>query len=462
MNELILRDVIRLWSIFALLVTHALVWLYGTDGGQRGRRSAIGYLFALDWALMMGVAAGRSIAGDDTPFWSLYTVGGGFLGVLLLFLPAWLLYQLGLRLGAIFLLPVMPTDGEQRRQAGRTLRAYAWGLNCPFHREEYGELQKSEEGRKKVGGLIVPKGGPGLVMTSSHYAAPLTAGTRDTRVGGHGFVFTGPGERPRCLVDLRPQSRSKLVHALTRDGIPVKVKVSVTAQIERRGAEGDWLYPFDPEAVFAAIQTHGVGPEGEEEEKELGWDQIAVERAADLAQDAIARTLLDRLLESEEEGGAPPIKTLAGEVKEELATAMAPHGIEVLGVGLGNIEVEDEEVLKQRTEIWKASWERRRTEKKAQGEAAATRLIQGARADAQRQMIAAVTEALQQLPRTGSPVPPHIIALRFISVLEELAESQPVQELLPENVQGIPAQLRLLVERTDSDDEVEELQQPRH
>jgi regulator of protease activity HflC (stomatin/prohibitin superfamily) len=462
MNEASFAGFIRLGSLLALLVTHALALLYGTDGGRRGRRSAIGYLFALDWALMMGVAAGRSVASEGTPFWSLYTVGWGFLGALLLFLPAWLLFQLGLRFSAIFLLPVMPTDQEQRRQAGRTLRAYAWGLNCPFHREEYGELQKSEEGRKKMGGLIVPKGGPGLVMTSSHYAVPLTTGTRDTHVGGHGLVFTGPGERPRCLVDLRPQSRSKLVHTLTRDGIPVKVNVSVTAQIDRRGAEGDWLYPFDPEAVFAAIQTQGVGPEGEEKEQELGWDQIVVERAADLAQDAIARTLLDRLLESEEEGGDPPFKTLAEEVKKGLVTAMVPHGIEVLGVGLGTTEVEDEEVLKQRVESWRASWERRRLEREAQGDAEATRLIEEARADAQRQMIAAISEALQQLKETGTPVPAHLIALRFIDVLEDVAASQPVQELLPETVQDIPAQLRLLVEQATLAKGDEETQKSGH
>jgi len=447
MNGLLLSDLIRPLSIFALVLTHALVWLYGTTGGQRGRRSAVAYLFTFDWALVMGVTAGRSVASEGTPFWSLYTLGWGLLGVLLLALPAWLLYQLGLRFSAIFLLPVMPTDREQRELAGRTLRAYAWGLNRPFYREEFGELQKSEEGRPKPRGLIVPEGGPGLVMASSHYAVPLTTGTRDTRVGGHGLVFTGPGERPRTLVDLRPQSRSKVIHALTRDGIPVKTKVSVTAQIGREEAEGDWLYPFDSEAVFAAIQTHGVGPEGEEEEAKLEWEQIALDRGADLAQDAIARTLLDRLLESEDEGGDPPYKTLGGEVKEKLAEAMKPHGIEVLGAGLGTIEVEDEGVLEQRTEIWKASWERRRLEREAQGKAEAMRLTEEARADAQRQMITAISEALQQLKETGTPVPAHLIALRFIDVLEDVAARQPVQELLPETAQEVPAQLRLLVEQ---------------
>ena len=400
MNEPLLSDLIRMGSIFAILVAHALVLLYGTDGGRRGRQSAVGYLFALDWALIMGVTTGRSVAGDGTPFWSLYTVGWGFLGVLLLFLPAWLLFQLGLRFSAIFLFPVMPTDQEQRGQAGRTLRAYAWGLNRPFYREEDGDLQEVEGGRVKSGGLMSPEGGPGFVMTSSHYAIPLTVGTRDTQVGGNGLVFTGPLERPRSPIDLRPQARPKMVHALTRDGIPVKMLMVAVFQVDRQGATGDGLYPFDPQAVFAAVHAQGVGPEQEDEGEEPGWDQIVVDRAADLLRAAVARTLLDRLLESDEEDdgdGKPPRETLRAGVKQELAEAMEPHGIHVLAVGLGNIEVEDEEVLKQRAGSWKAGWEQRRLEKEGKGDAEAIRLIEEARVDAQRQMIAAISEALQQL-----------------------------------------------------------------
>jgi regulator of protease activity HflC (stomatin/prohibitin superfamily) len=461
MNELELRGAIRLVSIAALVVTHAIVLLYGKAAGRRGLRAAAAYLVAFDWALMMGVTAGRSVADGSTPFWSLHTLGWGLLGVLLLVLPAWLLFQFGLRWSAVFLLPVMPTDGGQRKEAGRTLRGYAWGLNRPFYREEYGELRKVVESSLVPRGIVVPEAGPGLVIASSHYAIPLTVGTRDTRVGGNGLVFTDPRERPRSPVDLRPQNRSKVIHALTRDGIPVKVPVSATFQIDRRGADDDRLYPFSQEAVFAAVHAQGVGPELEEEVEELGWDQIVVDRAANLAQDAIARTLLDRLLESDGEDGTPPFKTLGAEVEQELATAMKPHGIEVLGAGLGNIEVEDEEVLQQRVESWRARWERRRLEKEARGNAEAIRLIEEARADAQRQMIAAIAEAFQQLAEIGPPVRADVIALRFIDVLEDVATSQPVQELLPETVQDIPAQLRLLVEQTASGDSDEAAEQPR-
>jgi regulator of protease activity HflC (stomatin/prohibitin superfamily) len=455
MNELLLREISWLGSMIALLAIHALVMLYGVEGRQRGRRTAIAYLAAFDWALIMGGTAGRSVGGEGVPFWSLHTLAWGFLGVLLLFLPAWLLFQLGLRFSAIFLLPVMPTDREQRRQARRTLRAYAWGLNRPFYCEEDGEVQRLVEGRTKPPGAISPAGGPGFAMASSHYAIPLTVGTRDTQVGGNGLVFTGPRERPHSLIDLRLQARPKMVHALTRDGIPVKMLMVAVFQVDRQGAIGDGLYPFDPQAVFAVVHAQGVGPEQEDEGEEPGWDQIVVDRAADLLRAAVARTLLDRLLESDEgdDGdGKPPRETLRAGVKQELAQAMKPHGIQVLGVGLGNIEVEDEEVLKQRAASWRAGWERRRLEKKAQGDAEAIRLIEEARADAQRQMIVAITEAFQQLADAGTPVPAHVIALRFIDMLEDAATSPSVQQLLPESVQGLPAQLRLLVEQAATGD----------
>ena len=442
MNEPLTRDLIQWTGILAFLGTHGFVLLYGMSGKRRGLLTAAAYLFALDWALMMGVTASRSIADEGTPFWSLHTATGALLGVLLLFLPAWLLFRYGLRFSGIFLLPVMPTEHKRRSQAGRTLRTYMWGLNYPFYREEDGELEKLVDGS-----VSKHEGGPGFVMVSSHYAIPLTTGIHDTQVGGQGLVFTSRKERPRPPVDLRLQVRGKTVRALTRDGIPVKVMMFAIFQIDRRKAEGEGLYPFDPQAVFAAVHTQGVGPQRDEEQEEVGWDQVVVDRAADLLRSAIGRTLLDRLLESDEDE-EPPRETLRKGVAEKLAQAMEPHGIHAVAVGLGNIEIEDQKVLDQRAESWAARWERRRLEREAQGEAKATRLIEKARADAQRQMIVAITEAFQQLADTQTTVPPHVIALRFIDVLENLTISPGVQELLPETLRLIPAQLRRSIEHT--------------
>jgi regulator of protease activity HflC (stomatin/prohibitin superfamily) len=442
MNELLLRQLIQWASILAFLGMHTVVLLDGAMGGRHGLRTAVAYLLAFDWTLVMGVTAGRSVAGEGTPFWSLHTVGWALLGALLLFLPAWLLFRFGLRFCGIFLLPVMPTDPERRQKAGRTLRAYMWGLNYPFYREEDGELRKLVG---SSGSIALREGGPGFVMASSHYAIPITVGTHDTRVGGRGLIFTTHRERPRSLIDLRLQIRAKTVHALTRDGIPVKVMTFVIFQIDRRRAKGEGLYPFNPQAVLAAVHAQGVGPEQEDgEREEIGWDQIVVDRAADLLRGGIARTLLDQLLESENGDGSPPCEMLCVGVTRELAQAMEPLGVHVLAVGLGNIE--DEEVLEQRVKSWAARWERRRLEREAQGDAEAIRLIEQARADAQRQMIVAITEAFQQLADTGTPVPAHVIALRFIDVLDDIVASPAVQQMLPETVRDLPARMRLLME----------------
>ena len=445
MDQVLLRNIILWGSILILVVIHVLVYLYGTTGKRRGQRAAAAHLGAFDWALLMGVTAGWTVAREGTSFWSLYTMAWGVGGVLLLFVPAWLLFQLGLRRSGRLLLPVRPTDRKQCDQAGHALRAYAWNRNYAFYREEDGELRKLVESSVGPRGPIVGKAGPGLVIASSHYAIPLTMGTRDTQVGGYGIVFTGHWEHPRGLVDLRPQARIRVVHALTRDSIPVKVSVTAVFQIDRRRAKSDGLYPFDSKTVFAAVQAQGIGPDQEGKPEELGWERIVIDRAAALVRDAIARTLLDRLLENDQEGEKPPREALRDIVKGELAQAMKPHGIQVMGIGLGNIEVEDEEVRQQRAESWKAVWERRRLEIEAQGEAEAIRLIEEAHTDAQRQMIATITKAFEQLVDAGTPVPAHVIALRFIDVLEDVATSHPVQELLPESAQTLPTQLRRLV-----------------
>jgi regulator of protease activity HflC (stomatin/prohibitin superfamily) len=426
-------------------MVHILVPLYyRLKGRQRGLRIAVAYLVALDCALMVGVLAGRSVAGEDTPFWSSHTVMWGLHGVLLLFLPAWLLFQFALRMCGMFLLPAMPTDRDGLHQAGRALHAYAHGFNYPFYREEEGTLSEL------VGGSVLMRGGgPGFVIADSHYAIPITAGVRDTRVGGQGLVFTDRKERPRSPIDLRLQVRGKTVDALTRDGIPVEVMMFAVFQIDRRQAEGEGLYPFDPQAVFAATRAQGVGDQGDDEKREeISWDQLVVDRAEDLLRDVIATKLLDRLLESE--GGTPPRQELSAEITERLEEAMESLGIHVVFAGLGNIKVQDEEVIEQRVQSWAAHWERRRLEREAQGDAQAMRLIQEARAEAQRQMIRAIIEAFQQLADTRTRIPTHIVALRFIDILEDLAVSPAEQGQLPRNVQGLLGQLRALTEQTPS------------
>ena len=62
MDDLLFYDPIRLLSIIGFLILHLLILLYGAEGGRRGGWTALGYLVAFDWALMMGINAERSTA----------------------------------------------------------------------------------------------------------------------------------------------------------------------------------------------------------------------------------------------------------------------------------------------------------------------------------------------------------------------------------------------------------------
>jgi regulator of protease activity HflC (stomatin/prohibitin superfamily) len=243
------------------------------------------------------------------------------------------------------------------------------------------------------------------------------------------------------LIDLRLQTQAKRVHALTRDGISISVMMFAIFQIDRRRAKGEGLYPFDPDAVLKAVHTKGVGPE-----EEFGWEQVATECAADMLRDAFARKSLDQLLKGNDDQ-PPPRETIRKQVAKQVASKMEAYGIDVIAVGLGNIEVEDEEVLTQRVENWAACWKRRRLEREAEGDAEAIRLLEKARADVQGEMIKAITDAFEQLADTEPPVPSNVVALRLIDILEDMTTSTEAQDWLPQAIQYIPARLRSALRR---------------
>ena len=416
-------------GLAVVLAIHLIILQLGSGDKRRRLPTTLALMAALDLALIVGMAAGHSIATEETPFWSLGTMLWGLLGGLFLFVPAWLLARFALTLSGIFLIPAMPTDYENREQAGKSLRSYIWGSNGPVYAEVEGRL------RKRVGGSRSHRqAGPGLVIASSHYAIPLTTGPRDTRVGGHGLVFTGPKERPHGLIDLRLQTHAKKVHALTRDGISINVVMQVVFEIDRRRASGPGLYPFDPSAVRRAMHARGIGPD-----KEVGWEELVTESAADALRDTLARQSLDQLLSSDD-NGTPARAVIEEAVAAEAAKQLASHGIDVKAIALGTIEVENSSVLAQRVDSWAARWRRRRLEREAEGNAEAIGLLEKARADVQSEMIKAITDALDQLADTEPPVPSNLVALRLIDVLEDLTASP--QMRLPRTIEQIPSRSR--------------------
>jgi len=92
-------------------------------------------------------------------------------------------------------------------------------------------------------GQIVPRyrasslakmGGPGYLIIYADSAVVLERQGRFTRVLGPGYFFLMPFETVRRVVDLRPQTRSMQVKAVTKEGIPIQVDMELEFQLRQR------------------------------------------------------------------------------------------------------------------------------------------------------------------------------------------------------------------------------------
>ncbi len=194
-----------------------------------------------------------------------------------------------------------------------------------------------ENGRTQADELERSRRGPGVVWLDSASAAQLRKTTRFTRTIGPGVHFTDPGEYMAGIVDLhiqtqsigledrdepfepRPESmsleeydaiqkRAAETRALTRDGIDVVAKLTITFKIDADPVTGEGpgsrFGYFEPKKgeenqhpVFKAIANEGVNPERSSSAKELktvAWNQFPAFIAADLWREYISRfTLLE-------------------------------------------------------------------------------------------------------------------------------------------------------------------------
>jgi regulator of protease activity HflC (stomatin/prohibitin superfamily) len=440
----------RTWSvrssiIATIVVLHPLLCMQGAiRGGKRGLWTVIAHLFVLHWG-----------------WWFGYFVGGnGWRGILLISVPAILVFWAGLISFSLFVLPVQIREWNQ---AALTLIGFVTGHHCSYYRV------KDEETRELASG----KGtNPGLIINKAHTAVPLSTGKGFSRVAGPGITFIGRPERPRQnqVVDQRAQSRGDKVRATTRDGIDVEFSLSVTFRIEQRPPTRPpvTVTSYSESAVFNAIIAQRSA-----KSVELKWDEIPLELAKNHARTVVAEYLLDRLLEDEvqaqqrlsydameptaerrrhlweEHTATMPREIIRAEIDKHLRAEIAGcrivkdeqgketevpepvrkvYGIKIIGVGLGNIEVagakiEDrkkalekpetkevkeaqervqqaeklrKDIMTQRAMNWQAEWMAESIRRRAQSEAEAAREIGRARAQSQMRMIQALTEGFEQ------------------------------------------------------------------
>lgn len=135
-------------------------------------------------------------------------------GVVLVTIPAMLLFWF-----TIFVLMakyVLPTkDNEQRWLAMKSFLTFNLERNYPYYVVEDREAELRVKGNRFGQSFV----GPGIVLTGADHVVLIWDGLNYKGVRPPGLTFTHRFEEIKEVFDLRPQLRSFMVKAVTKDGI---------------------------------------------------------------------------------------------------------------------------------------------------------------------------------------------------------------------------------------------------
>jgi regulator of protease activity HflC (stomatin/prohibitin superfamily) len=275
---------------------------------------------------------------------------------------------------------------------------------------------------KHKNALLARFGGPGNVTVFNDSAVFLKRFGCFTHVAGPGKVFLRRFERIHEVLDRRPQERSSVAKALTKDGIPVQAEVQVRFQLARPPVNQvpptpDAPHPVYKWALVRAGQCHQCVINKEKHEKAVpNWsEQVGVGGAM---RTLVAGYRLDELLEPFEPG-RDPRREISGSLQRAANNSARNIGAEVLEVRMGPLEPTMEKVTEERISSWQAIRKSEARKERAKGEAEAIRERGLARAYAQMEIILTLTREFQELIEHDMTLSAEFVALRFIEALRQ-------------------------------------------
>lgn len=298
-----------------------------------------------------------------------------------------------------------------------------------------GEIIKADEWPAWMARTL---GGPLVLIVFDGCALYLERGNRFSRV-------VGPGEKPpflewfetiKYVVDLRPKVRLDQIHAWTKDGIRVDLKIRVESRIgdpQKKDPDGKLIYPFDPLAVKKAIEHFAVRwpkcPEGDPEEftcTDAVWGQVT-----SVVPDYIGSRRLDDLFVANEKGGQILSPESMVHIKFNLNESTKGFGVYIIDFQVTEVHI-PELIEQYQKEYWKAEKQGRAT--KIDGETKAYRIQQreGAHADTQLELIRSIANGLKE-NRDGQFTEPVLLSLSGVidkSLREPLTRAYLAKETL--------------------------------
>ena len=127
-----------------------------------------------------------------------------------------------------------PDDKKEKQARFWVFLSYTWGLQQPFWKAPSNIAKEAE---KRIDGAPSFIKSDGMVWTYPHQVIGITDGPNFS-VDGPGLVFISKGKQPFDIVDLRDQSRTSTIKAISRDGISFEVmSLSFFAWTMKHGQE---------------------------------------------------------------------------------------------------------------------------------------------------------------------------------------------------------------------------------
>lgn len=430
------------WILFFGVFT-AIAYVLGHEHGkERWLVSAIGHIavIAIGWIVS---------------FW---------MGIIFISVPIIAMYYGALYSLANVILPANdPEDRAEKKKKFFALASYTWGTQSPMVIVDNHAWKKY---KPRIPGNITWEFSefpipflnklqrPGLIWTKSHQVAAVSGGTKFKRVDGPGLVFPGKLERLDQVFDLRIQLRTREIEVVSKDGIRFIARYFTAFRIDNedwdkerydkirrlnplwRGADRlsytKGSFPFSHARVQVALST--TSTKVSEGTPLILWDQWVMNVIEDQARKVISQKNLDEMWRpANDYKFANAMDVIADELKANSELPLRAAGILLLASRVVNFQFpftdeHGDEIAKQQINTWGSEWERKRQGILAEAEAEAERAQQEARAYAESLLLNSIAEGLQKTHEINPELPRHVIAMRFLSSLQDNVHKETLDE----------------------------------
>jgi hypothetical protein len=390
---------------------------------------------------------------------------GAIFGAIFVSIPLLALYYYFLyRLAEVIILPSDPDDPQEKIQRFKTLSRYMWGLQFPILMVPE-PTSISAETRIEGSPFQLTPGTPGYIWSDIHQVVGITTGPTFSRVQGPGAIYTGPFERPQEVVDLRTQLRTTEVNAQTQDGISIKAIVFAAFRVDRSAWEaerynrlvranpllqggmqadtGKANFLYSPQRVRAVLGLGGVKTTTAEppEDASIRWDEQVMNLVGEAARQVLSEIPLSELWlpNREEDGvGVSALDLIADKINDRVSAELQENGVQLFTARVVNYSLPEDtpenkvdRITRPQLQAWRERWEQKVNLELAETEAEVEQKISYASVLARSLYITEVAKALKEHKLTGKDINRYLIAVRVLSVIDELSDEKEPDERNP-------------------------------